>query len=170
MIGFIDHSLYNISLNYKPYNAIADLHTFQFTVAHPLGFSVTISRILATDLNTGTITSNWYEAFFSFLLQSPWITDTTELDPNLQFYQSSLVYLQADSRYTDVARTTQKTPSLARILCYLATSCNIIQQRTRLPLLRVGTCLLSRCLASLWENPPQYFKSQFLTPPQRSAE
>jgi hypothetical protein len=28
----------------------ADLHTLQFTVTHALGFSVFISRILATDL------------------------------------------------------------------------------------------------------------------------
>jgi hypothetical protein len=34
------------------YSAIADLHTSQFTVTHTLGFSVFISRILATDFNT----------------------------------------------------------------------------------------------------------------------
>jgi hypothetical protein len=38
------------------YSAIADLHTFHFTVAHALGFSVFTSRFLATDLNTETIT------------------------------------------------------------------------------------------------------------------
>jgi hypothetical protein len=47
------------------YGAIADLHTFQFTVAHALGFSVSSSRLLATDLNTETSTSNHYEVFFS---------------------------------------------------------------------------------------------------------
>jgi hypothetical protein len=35
-------------------DAIADLHTFQFTFAHELGFSVSTSRLLATDLNTET--------------------------------------------------------------------------------------------------------------------
>jgi hypothetical protein len=47
MIGFID-TLYTplkITINY---GAIADLHTLQFTAAHTLGFSVFISRILAT--------------------------------------------------------------------------------------------------------------------------
>jgi hypothetical protein len=61
MIGFIDPSLYNLSLNYNQYSATADLHAFKFTVAHALGYSVSTSRILATDLNTGTITSNHYE-------------------------------------------------------------------------------------------------------------
>jgi hypothetical protein len=38
------------------YSAIADLHTFQFTVAHTLGFSVSTSRLLATDLRAETST------------------------------------------------------------------------------------------------------------------
>jgi hypothetical protein len=42
---------------------IADLHTFQFTAANALGFSVAISRILATDLKTETTTPNNYEVF-----------------------------------------------------------------------------------------------------------
>jgi hypothetical protein len=61
MIGFIStsvtHSLL-ITLKYMLYSAIADLHTFQFTVVHALGFSVFNSRLLATDLNTETITTN----------------------------------------------------------------------------------------------------------------
>jgi hypothetical protein len=64
-------SLCTVSLNYKPYSAIADLRTFRFTVAHALGLSVTTSRILATDLNTGTITLNHYEVFLPLILQSP---------------------------------------------------------------------------------------------------
>jgi hypothetical protein len=36
---------------YEQYSSIAILHTFQFTVAHALGFSVFNSRILATDLS-----------------------------------------------------------------------------------------------------------------------
>jgi hypothetical protein len=60
------------SLNYNYYSAIADLHNLQFTVAHALGFSVSTSRLLATDLNTETSTSNYYEVFLPFLVQSPW--------------------------------------------------------------------------------------------------
>jgi hypothetical protein len=40
----------SISLNYN-HRAIADLYTFQFTVAHELGFTILTSRILATDLS-----------------------------------------------------------------------------------------------------------------------
>jgi hypothetical protein len=68
------HFGYNLSLitinttrTYKPYSAIADLHTFQFTVVHSLRFSVFTSRLLATDLNTETITSNHHEVFLSSL-------------------------------------------------------------------------------------------------------
>jgi hypothetical protein len=72
MIGFIS-TLVTISLNhtyYRQYSAIDDLHTLQFTVAHALGFSVSTSRLLATDLNTEIITSNHHEVFLLFRLQS----------------------------------------------------------------------------------------------------
>jgi hypothetical protein len=52
MIGFIGTSV-TISLNYNEYSATADLHTFQFTIALTLGFLVSTSRLLATDLNNG---------------------------------------------------------------------------------------------------------------------
>jgi hypothetical protein len=54
MIGFISTSV-TVSLNYKPYSALADLHNFQFTAAHAVGFSVSTSRCLVADLNAGTI-------------------------------------------------------------------------------------------------------------------
>jgi hypothetical protein len=58
MIGFISTWLQVllITLKYRQYSAITDLHFFQFTVAHALGFPVFTSRLLATDLNTETIT------------------------------------------------------------------------------------------------------------------
>jgi hypothetical protein len=43
LIGFIVPSLYN--LNYKPYSTIPDFHTFQFTVAHALGLSVSTGKV-----------------------------------------------------------------------------------------------------------------------------
>jgi hypothetical protein len=52
--------------------ALSLIYTFQFTVAHALGFSVFTSRLLATYLNTETSTSNHYEVFLPFLVQSPW--------------------------------------------------------------------------------------------------
>jgi hypothetical protein len=59
MIGFI--------------GAIADLHTFQFTSAYALGFSVPTSRIIATDLNSESIVSNHYlvVVFIQFVLPCP---------------------------------------------------------------------------------------------------
>jgi hypothetical protein len=60
MTGFINslvtHTLLITFKLHRRYSAIADLHTFQFTVAHTLGFSVSISRLLATDLHTETST------------------------------------------------------------------------------------------------------------------
>jgi hypothetical protein len=49
-------------------SAIADLHTVQFTVAHVLGFPVSTSRFLATDLNTEICTSDRYEIFTGWFL------------------------------------------------------------------------------------------------------
>jgi hypothetical protein len=54
MIRFND----NIYSHNRQYSAIAILHTFQFIDAYALGFSVFISRILATDLYRLTGTSN----------------------------------------------------------------------------------------------------------------
>jgi hypothetical protein len=71
MIGFIGTSV-TISLNYNHYSTTADLHTFQFTFAHALGFSIFTSPLLATDLNTETSTSDHCEVFLPFLVQSPW--------------------------------------------------------------------------------------------------
>jgi hypothetical protein len=59
-----------ITLKYKQYRAIIDLHTFHFTIAHALGFSLSTSCLLATDLNTETITSNHYAVVLLFRLQS----------------------------------------------------------------------------------------------------
>jgi hypothetical protein len=108
-----------ITLNYSQYSTIADLHTFQFTVAHALGFSVFTSRILAMDLNTGTITWNHYEVFSLFLLESHYTPlsenvlnySTLSLQSHIQplFSLPSLISLRAYSCYIYAARTTQKT-------------------------------------------------------------
>jgi hypothetical protein len=69
MIGFIS-TLVTRSLNHTQYRAIADLHTFHFTVAHALRFLVSTSHLLATDLNTESVTSNYYDVVWLFRLQS----------------------------------------------------------------------------------------------------
>jgi hypothetical protein len=96
---------FTITLNYNQYSAIANLHTFQFTVAHALGFSVSTGRLLAMDLNIGTTTSNHYEAFLSFLLQSPWTVYSPILSLQSLFSLPSFILLQVDTHYTDAART-----------------------------------------------------------------
>jgi hypothetical protein len=83
MIGLLAPWLQFLLVTLK-YNAIADLHTFQFTVAHALGFFAFTSRLLATDLNTEISTSNHYEVFLLFRLQSLWNLGTknsSELTP-----------------------------------------------------------------------------------------
>jgi hypothetical protein len=85
MIRFMSTSV-TISLHYNQYSAIADLPTFQFTVTHALGFSVSTSRLLATNLNIETSTSNHFEVFLSFLVHSSWNLGNqlkTLLDPSL---------------------------------------------------------------------------------------
>jgi hypothetical protein len=69
MIEFISTSVTSF-LNYNQYSAITDLHTFQSTVAHALEFSVSSSRLLATDLNIEINPSNHYEVFLLSLVQS----------------------------------------------------------------------------------------------------
>jgi hypothetical protein len=49
------------SPNYNQYSAIADLRSLQFNLEHALRFSLSTTRLLATDLNTETIASNHYE-------------------------------------------------------------------------------------------------------------
>jgi hypothetical protein len=142
-IGFIDRT---ISLNYKPYSAIADLHTFQFTAAHALRFSVSTSRILATDLNTGTITSNHFEVFLSFLLRSPW-----NADPVLHSNSPVSVVLDSVLHGTNLYATALISHLSLRLkashlrLSYTEAARNT--QKIQLPLLRVGTCLPIHCLA-----------------------
>jgi hypothetical protein len=66
----------HIVRDHRQYRAIAILHTFQFTVARALGFSIFTSRILATDLSqshwhfNSHTKSSWHSLipFLSFLL------------------------------------------------------------------------------------------------------
>jgi hypothetical protein len=55
IIGFITHSNH---IYIQPHSTVVDLRTLEFTVAHALGFYLSTSRLLATDLNAETITSN----------------------------------------------------------------------------------------------------------------
>jgi hypothetical protein len=73
MIGFIAPYTFTQFGTTGNYSAIAILHTFQFTVAHALGFSVFTGLILATDLSqshwnfTSDVKSSFHSLIDSFL-------------------------------------------------------------------------------------------------------
>lgn len=84
-------SFYNL-VNHNQHSAIADSHTFQFTTAHALRFSVSTSCILATDLNTENITLNHYEVFLPFFFNHvglPTLQNSTEFSNSICPVQSS---------------------------------------------------------------------------------
>jgi hypothetical protein len=97
MIGFIGTSV-TISLKYNKYTSISDLHTFQFTFAHELGFSVSISHLLAKHLNTESNTSNHYEVFLLFLVQSP-----GNLGTQLNCQNQSQSYVMTDGQLASLS-------------------------------------------------------------------
>jgi hypothetical protein len=113
------HIGYFLSLNYNQNSVIADLHPSQFAVVHALGFSVFTSRLLATDLNTETSTSNHNKVFLPFLVQSSWTADSPELDPILQFYRQPISSLSS--------------------LDFVLTCTQLISAANMLPLYRRGT-------------------------------
>jgi hypothetical protein len=104
MFGFIGTSV-TISLNYNYHNAITDFHKLQFTVIYALGFSVSTSRLLATDLDTETTTSNRYEVFLPFLAQSPWNLGT------------QLKFISAASRLAPYSHGTDNAENTVLLLC-----------------------------------------------------
>jgi hypothetical protein len=105
------------------YNAIADLHTLQFTVTHALGFSVFTSRILATDLSQSHchFKSHMKSSFHSLIPFHYSATanseDSTEFNssaPKLTSWQAGISKLDSVLHncillYNNFARTTQKT-------------------------------------------------------------
>jgi hypothetical protein len=55
IVSWVTHSLL-ITPTHWQYSVIYCLHSLQFTVAHALGFSVSASRLLGTDVDAQTIT------------------------------------------------------------------------------------------------------------------
>jgi hypothetical protein len=70
MIVFNTHSVTISFLITHKYSTIDDFYTLQFAVAHALGFSVSTSRLLATDLNTENSIADHSEVFSLFRFQS----------------------------------------------------------------------------------------------------
>jgi hypothetical protein len=71
MIGFIG-TLFTIFLLIKINTALSLITQFTFTIVGALGFSIFTSYFMAIYLNIETSTSNYYEVFLPFLVQSPW--------------------------------------------------------------------------------------------------
>jgi hypothetical protein len=90
----------------------------QSTVAHALGFSVSTSRLLATDLNTEISTSNHYEVFLLFRLQSLWNLGTKNFSgltpPGHDWLVTALNWtcFCIHFSYKHSAQAPRKTPSL----------------------------------------------------------
>jgi hypothetical protein len=90
IIGYIAPYTFTQFRSTSNYSAVAILHTFQFTIAHALGFSVFSSHILATDLSQfycnlkPHVKSSWHSLipFLPFLL-SHFCLPSPELDPIL---------------------------------------------------------------------------------------
>jgi hypothetical protein len=94
MIGFISTLVILSLLITIYYRVIADLHTSLFTVAQALGFSASTNRLVATDLNTQTITSNHLKS--SCLLR----TSCGYLPPRTQNFGTALVESESESQVT----------------------------------------------------------------------
>jgi hypothetical protein len=119
MIGFIGTSVI-ISLNYNLYIAIADLHNLQFTFAQALGFSVSTIRLLATDLNTQTITSNHYEVCLSSLTLYFSVLICTQLIFTIHYGYATFLFLyyqlllaQSQSQKSQSYFTTRGLPPIS---------------------------------------------------------
>jgi hypothetical protein len=102
MIRFIAPYIFR-DQTYRQYCDIADLHTLQFTVTHALGFSISISRILATDLSqshcnfNSHIKSSWRSLVpFLPVLFNHFRLPSLELDPIRYPCGSGVEYLHRD--------------------------------------------------------------------------
>jgi hypothetical protein len=138
MIGFISTSVtYSvlITLKYRQYSAIAHLHTFQFTVAHALGFCVPTSRLGATDLKTETITIS-----LDYALQILHINEV---------FKTHSKSSQADLLYSAVLLVPIRSASLRLSLYSLHT-----EHAENTASVVVEACLPRRCLATVAARTP----------------
>jgi hypothetical protein len=138
--------LIHTARDYRQYSAIADLHTLQFTVTHALGFSVFISRVLATDLSH--MKSSWHRLIPSCNLFP--ITIDCHLQNSTQFSSDYCCIHRkrlSSFLYNPSARTSWKTPSSivkeAYLLVRYPAMDALLLWRARV----LRECLPTRCLA-----------------------
>jgi hypothetical protein len=137
------------------------------------------------DLNTETSTSDHYDFFLPFLVQSPWNLGTqqkTLLNSSSLWWTHnclerilSLLYIAAEWMWTysnHISRDHYPASllvlrlDLQKIRHVVTVHCHVSSPHTRktqLPLLRVGPCLQICCMATHWSNPLQYITDWLLT-------
>jgi hypothetical protein len=113
--------------DYRQYSAITFLHTFQFTVAHALGFSVFASRILATGLSQTHCHNNSHMKSFcnSLIPFLPFLLNHLRLPSRHNSLDYCSVLPCTPSHLLTVpssARTPQKTPS-----CIVKNACLLVR-------------------------------------------
>jgi hypothetical protein len=86
LIGFI------APYTFAQIGTIAILHTFQFTVAYALGFSVIASRILATDLSQSHCNFVTHEVFLAQSNSFLAISAAANSEDSTQFFSTTLDY------------------------------------------------------------------------------
>jgi hypothetical protein len=161
MIGFIDTWFTRSTRDYRQYSAITDLHTSQFAVTHPLGFSVLTSRILATDLSEShchfkSHMGSSFRSLISFfplfcncqlnsipLLPSSYTGRLASRNSTLHSFLNICCWTLFDNAF---ARTTQKTASIFKEACWLS-RCLARDVLLLRSYACAGMCLPSRCLA-----------------------
>jgi hypothetical protein len=123
MIGFISTTVtfcILITIN----TALWLYYTLFSPPLYTLGFSVVTSRLLTTDLTTETSTSNDYEIFLLFRLQSLWnLGSKHSSGPTPPAYDWLVTAHSIHFSYKHSAQTPWKTPSLLLLTSLLTRKC-----------------------------------------------
>jgi hypothetical protein len=126
--SWVTHSLL-VTLTHRQYSAIADIHTFQFTVAHAIGFSPSTSRILATnfDTQTTTVSNSKCYTYIRYSIHTLNLHRATNF-PLLLF--TSLHFTLLHFTYNSHSQPRTLNSSLYWNLSFLATRSDLLQLRT----------------------------------------
>jgi hypothetical protein len=116
MFGFISTSVTS-SLNHTSIQPYRQFAQFPISVAHALGFPVFTSRLLATDFNTETSTSNHYEVFLLFLLQLLWNLGTEHSHTSSLRLTRDCPWTNSVTAFTSLTNTLHRPHGKHRLYC-----------------------------------------------------